>query len=122
MLQTKKKGVGIAAIVFVILIGIIFAGGASQYDHIIFTEHFIGVIGNIANLVDYRFARCTDLCELKYRITKDETKVIGGRLYMIDLLNANGKKCLGVCIHGKDKMEAFLIELQKYCPGIRVGE
>lgn len=48
------------------------------HDHVLFAEHYVGVAGwDIANLPDYRFARRTDIREMRFAITRDETKAYG---------------------------------------------
>lgn len=95
----------------------------SKNSHIIFTEHYIGVCFLNRNIPDYRFARCSDIQEMRFSVSRDQSKVYGlGKLYDIDLIGADGKKSLGAVVHGKDRMQQFEEALQQYCPGIRLQE
>lgn len=96
---------------------------SNSKESVFFTEHYIGVSFLINNIPDFRFARYSDIKELKFSITRDETKVMGiGKCYFVDLLDSNGKKCLGLTIHGKENMNKFEEILERYCPGIKLQE
>lgn len=96
---------------------------SNSKEYIFFTEHYIGLSFLLNNIQDYRFARLSDIAEMKFSITRDETKVMGlGKLYFVDLIGSNGEKCLGLSIHGKDRMNEFEETLEKYCPGIKLQE
>lgn len=96
---------------------------SNSKELIFFTEHYIGSSFLNNNMQDYRFARLSDIAEMKFSITRDENKVMGlGRLYFVDLTDSDGKKCLGLSIHGKDRMGEFEELLEKYCPGIKLQE
>lgn len=94
------------------------------HDHVLFTEHYVGVAGwDIANLPDYRFARRTDIREMRFAITRDETKAYGlGKAYIIDLIDTKGEKCLGTIVYGRKLMDQFEELLKQYCPGIQLQE
>ncbi len=100
-----------------------FAGGDVQYGHMIITEHFMGITYPIANLPDYRFAWLSDIKEMRFVITRDQTKAFAmGKEYIVDLLGADGKKCFGISVHGREKMDEFEDLLKRYCPGIKLQE
>lgn len=88
---------------------------------ILFTEHYLAVKFNDMGLPDYRFARLSDIVKNDFAVTKDAGKVLG-KLYMVDLLDANGNKLVGISVPGKKKMEEFEGLLTKYCPGIQLKE
>lgn len=88
---------------------------------ILFTEHYLAVKFNDMGLPDYRFARLSDIVKNDFAVTKDAGKVLG-KLYMVDLLDANGNKLVGISVSGKKKMEEFEGLLTKYCPGIQLKE
>lgn len=71
--------------------------------HVIFTEHYIGIAGHdFYNLPSYHFARRSDICEMKFALTKNENKPHGlGVGYFVDLIGSDGKKCLGTTVLGK---------------------
>lgn len=98
--------------------------GGSNSDHLIITEHYVGVrFTKIVGFPDYRFARRADIAATNFAVTKDESKVMGlGKLYMVDLLNKNGQVVLGCSIHGKDLMDRFEAALQQFCPGIQLKQ
>lgn len=97
---------------------------STQHDHVIFTEHYIGIAGwDIANLPDYRFARRTDIREMRFAVTRNETKAYGlGKAYIIDLLDSNGEICLRTTVYGRDYMDRFEEVLKQFCEGIRLQE
>lgn len=88
---------------------------------ILFTEHYLAVKFNDMGLPDYRFARLSDIVKNDFAVMKDAGKVLG-KLYMVDLLDANGNKLVGISVSGKKKMEEFEGLLTKYCPGIQLKE
>lgn len=88
---------------------------------ILFTEHYLAVKFNDMGLPDYRFARLSDIVKNDFAVTKDAGKVLG-KLYMVDLLDANGNKLVGISVPGKKKMEEFEGLLTKYCQGIQLKE
>lgn len=91
--------------------------------HILFTEHYLVSEFNNMGLPDYRFARLKDIAKNDFTLFRDERKVYGmGKLYAMDLLDANGKKLIGIIIPGKKKMEELEQLLTKYCPGIQLKE
>ena len=96
-----------------------FDGGSTQYGHVFFTEHYVGITCSNFNFPDYRFARRGDIWKMQYVTMDDETTAFGrGKLYLLDLISPDGKKVLGISIHGEKRMEQFEEILKQYCPGI----
>lgn len=91
--------------------------------HVLFTEHYMASRFNNMGLPDYRFARLRDIAKNNFAVSRDDSKVHGmGKLYLVDLLDTNGKKLIGFSIPGKNKMAEFAQLLTKYCPGIQLKE
>lgn len=62
-------------------------------EHILFTEHYLVSKFDNMGLPDYRFVRLKDIVKNNFALSHDESKVHGmGKLYLVDLLDANGKK------------------------------
>lgn len=98
-----------------------FDGGSTQYGHVFFTDHYVGITASNFNFPDYRFARREDIWKMQYVIMDDETTAFGrGKLYLVDLISPNGKKLLGISIHGKKRMEQFEEIVKQYCPDIEI--
>ncbi len=101
-----------------------FVCGNRETERIQFTQNFIhSMFLGAANLPDHRFVLYSTVKEMRFAIMRDETKVKGlGKLYMIDLLDANGKKCMGLSVHGREKMDQLESLLVQCCPGIKLQE
>lgn len=96
---------------------------ADNLNNILFTEHYMVVKFNNLGIQDYRFARLSEVVKNDFAVTRDQNKAYGlGKLYMVDLLDANGKKLIGMNVAGKKQMEEFEGLLTKYCPGIQLKE
>lgn len=86
---------------------------------LMFTEHYLykeTVFGGVKN---YSFVRLSDIKSNNYATAKSATSASPlQRDYIIDLLDASGKKVFGVTVEGTKKTEMFYELLTKACPGI----
>lgn len=88
---------------------------------LIFTEHYLCKETVFGGLKNYNIAKLSEIKANNYATAKSGTSASPlQRDYIIDLLDASGKKVFGVTVEGKKKTEAFYELLAQNCPGIRL--
>lgn len=89
--------------------------------HVLFTQDYIVSSFQINGMPHYRFARLRDVARNDYGAMRSDERVLG-RMFLIDLLDAQGKKLLGLTVEGTKRMSELEEALKRYCPGIQLKE
>ena len=87
--------------------------------HVLFTHDYIVSCFQINGMPHYRFARLRDVAKSDYRAMRSNERVLG-RMFLIDLLDAQGKKILGLTVEGTKRMDELEEALKRYCPDIQL--
>lgn len=87
--------------------------------HVLFTTDYIVSSFQINGMPHYRFTRCRDVAKNDYGAMHSNERVLG-RMFLMDLLDAQGKKILGLTVEGTKRMSELEEALKRYCPGIQL--
>lgn len=85
----------------------------------IILEDYIGVKTTFGGWPDYRFAKKMDIQKIRGVSMKSGEKIVG-KEFMIDLLDAEGKKKLGVSIEGKQRLQQWQQAMTTYASHIQI--
>lgn len=85
----------------------------------IILENYMGVKTTFGGWPDYRFARKSEIVKTKGVSMKSGEKIVG-REFMIDMLNAEGKKKFGLSIEGKARLQQWQEAMKTYAPHVQI--
>lgn len=94
---------------------------ADSTQHILFTQDYIVSRFQINGMPHYHFTRCRDVAKYDYVTAHGNEKVLG-RMFIIDLLDSQGRKVMGLHVEGTTRMSELEEALERYCPGIQLKE
>lgn len=87
-----------------------------------FTEHYIYSEMFLFGVKTYSIGRLSDFASTNFATAKDNSSMLPGRVYYVDVLNATGERVYSTSLHGKKTMEEFENAMTRFCPGIQLKE
>ena len=85
-----------------------------------FTEHYIYSEMFLFGVKTYSIGRLSDFASTNFATAKDNSSMLPGRVYYVDVLNATGERVYSTSLHGKKTMEEFENAMTRFCPGIQL--
>ena len=70
----------------------------------------------------YFIGRLSDFASTDFATARDNSSMLPGRVYYVDVLNATGERVYSTSLHGKKTMEEFENAMTRFCPGIQLKE
>ena len=92
---------------------------ADSTHHVLFTQDYIVSSFQINGMPHYRFVRCRDVAKNDYSAMHSNERVLG-RMFLMDLLDVQDKKILGLTVEGTTRMSELEEALKRYCPNIQL--
>lgn len=87
-----------------------------------FTEHYVYSTMLLFGVKTHSIGRLSDFASTNFAAAKDNTSLLPGRVYYVDVLNATGECVYTASLHGKKVMEEFESAMTRFCPGIDLKE